>query len=355
MNIEKIVQEIASLCRRLKNREIQVRDMPMDAIIELIAKVYGKRVDEDAGIVALYVEMMANSIEKKDLNQLVDIIELALDHVILFSCVEQEEASLKLRAQQLQSRNAYYLNCERIREWKKRNVREPASIPFSGKGVVYSAVTGGYDRINEPQYVNPELDYILFTDDPNIRSGVWEIRAIPDADQLDNTRLARKIKILGHRYLEEYDYSIWVDGKLAITGDLHEYVEENRGEQPMLCFNHYIHDCIYQEGELCAELGKDDPLLISAQVERYKREGYPEHNGLVESAVMVRELKNSRIIQLMETWWQEIVHASKRDQLSFNYACWKNDFVYDSTALYVYGNEYVKLCGHGRTYENTFI
>ncbi|MDE7222311.1 MAG: DUF616 domain-containing protein, partial [Acetatifactor sp.] len=127
-----------------------------------------------------------------------------------------------------------------------------------------------------------------------------------------------------------------------------EYVRKNRGKQPMLCFNHYIHDCVYLEKSLCQRLQKDDPTVMDKQMEGYRKEGYPEHNGLIDSAVLVRELKNDRVIRLMESWWQEILHASKRDQLSFNYVCWKNDFVYDSTDLFIYGNEYVKSFAHGQ-------
>ncbi|MDE7250890.1 MAG: hypothetical protein K2N82_13635, partial [Lachnospiraceae bacterium] len=80
---------------------------------------------------------------------------------------------------------------------------------------------------------------------------------------------------------------------------------------------------------------------MDVQIERYRNAGYPEHNGLIDSGILVRELKNERVIKVMETWWQEVLHGSKRDQLSFNYACWKNDFVYDSTDLYIYENKYV--------------
>lgn len=78
---------------------------------------------------------------------------------------------------------------------------------------------------------------------------------------------------------------------------------------------------------------EDDSGIMSAQVERYREEGYPTHNGLMESAVLVRELKDGRVVRLIEAWWQEVLHERRRDQL--------NDFVYDSTDLYIYGNQYV--------------
>lgn len=345
-NVEKITSMLIDLCRRLKNGEMLAADVPLDAITGFIAKIY----DEGEGepVTASYSRIMADCARQGDIAQLTNIIELALYHVILVQCFQENQHSLEQKVFRLQSRNAWYINCERIREWRDRHIHksENGRIPFSGKGVVYSAVTGGYDRINEPQYVNPQLDYILFTDDPDIRSDVWQIRLIDNPEELDNTRLARRIKILGYQYLEGYDYSIWVDGKMAIMGDLQDFARKNRGSQPMLCFNHPAYDCIYEEEKRCEEISKDDPALMTAQVERYRREGYPEHNGLIESAVLIRELKDDRVVRLMEAWWQEVLCASKRDQLSFNYVCWKNDFVYESTDLYIYGNEYVRLCGH---------
>ena len=32
--------------------------------------------------------------------------------------------------------------------------------------------------------------------------------------------------------------------------------------------------------------------------------------------------------ELMDEWWNEVKSMSRRDQLSFNYVCWKKDFQY---------------------------
>ena len=41
---------------------------------------------------------------------------------------------------------------------------------------------------------------------------------------------------------------------------------------------------------------------------------------------MVREHHNKDCIRVMETWWDEVLNNSRRDQLSFMYAVWKNGF-----------------------------
>lgn len=266
-------------------------------------------------------------------------------HMIVFAGEEAKLNKVADKNYRLQCRVAYLVNCEKIRKRYEENI-EKAQFPFSGKGVVYSAITGNYDEIKEPKYVNPEFDYILFTDNPQITSSVWQVRLVENKECLDNVRLARRIKILGHEYLPEYDYSIWVDGKLEITENLREYIENYRRKEPMLCFNHYVNECIYQEADACISLQKDVLGIIEKQTQKYMSEGYPVKNGLIDSALIVRELKNERVQQVMDTWWNEVLYGSRRDQLSFNYACWKHNFLYDSTDLFIYGNKYVQIHGH---------
>ena len=59
-------------------------------------------------------------------------------------------------------------------------------------------------------------------------------------------------------------------------------------------------------------------------MERYQKEGYPRHNGLITGMVILRRHNEKDCIKVMEHWWTEIKYGSKRDQLSFNYVAWKN-------------------------------
>ena len=62
------------------------------------------------------------------------------------------------------------------------------------------------------------------------------------------------------------------------------------------------------------------------QVKRYLDEGYPQHNGLATNPIILRNHNDSEVINVMEDWWTEIKYGSRRDQLSFDYIAWKNDF-----------------------------
>ena len=119
----------------------------------------------------------------------------------------------------------------------------------------------------------------------------------------------------------------------------------------MLNFNHHAHDCIYEEVKICNALSKDDGRIMDEQIRRYYMEGYPEHYGMTANGVMVRDIHNDAVKRVMEMWWKEIENGSYRDQLSFCYVCWKENFMYDTCDLYIINNKYVRVCAHNRVVE----
>lgn len=239
-----------------------------------------------------------------------------------------------------------YLNLQKNAEKifiKKVLQRYKHNSCFTGKGVIYTVLTGNYESLKEPLYKNPEFDYICFTDMPSLQSKTWTIRVLENAENLNSIRLSRKPKILCHQFLNTYDYSIYVDAKFRITGDLKAYLERYSMGQPMLCFPHYLRDCIYEEAKVCISLNKDNKKNILKQIKRYREEGFPSHYGLIDAGCMVRSHNNVLLKRTMENWWDEFVNGSQRDQLSFPYACWKNQLEYDICSLYSERNEYLHL------------
>lgn len=215
---------------------------------------------------------------------------------------------------------------------------------FKGKGVVYTVITGGYDTLKEPWIIDRDYDYICYTDNKNLVSDVWTIRYIENEEGLDNTRLARKYKVLCHEFLKEYDYSVYVDGKMQIVGNLREMIERYSKGSPMLCFPHYERECAYEEAEAFIKYreGKDKETgMIREQMKQYEAEGYSKNNGLIDTACLVRLHHNKELQKVLISWWNEIKNRSRRDQLSVGYACWKNNFHYDLVDLFIYYNDYL--------------
>lgn len=214
------------------------------------------------------------------------------------------------------------------------------------KNVVYTVITGNYDKLLTPTYVNDNWDYICFTDNANLKSDFWQIRKIKDL-KIDNVRKNRIYKILPHKYLSKYDYSLYIDGNFRIVGNIDEYINKFSNGNNMLCFIHPERNCIYDEAEACINLKKDSERIITSQMEKYQSEDYPKNHGLIAGGVLFRKHNDPSVINLMNTWWEELKLNSYRDQLSFNYACWKNNFEYDTCNLSIWGNEYFERFPHG--------
>lgn len=224
--------------------------------------------------------------------------------------------------------------------------------PILEKGVVYTAIFGDYEDLLDPKIINENLDYVCFTDNPNLKSDIWEIRLISDFGDdfnvytnelefidLDYTRRARTIKILPHVFLKEYDFSIWVDAGFLITGDIIEFINRY-SEKDFLGIKHSVRNCLYDEAKEVLRLNLDDNNLILNQIENYKNEGYPKNYGLIESGILFRRHNNPKIVKVMDDWFNEVLNYSKRDQISFNYVAWKNNLDFDLSDIYYARNEY---------------
>ena len=203
-----------------------------------------------------------------------------------------------------------------------------AERPKEDKVVVYTCITGGYDNILEPSVITPGVDYICFTDNPNMKSKTWKLRPIPqELLSYSKVKQQRGIKILAHRYLSEYGVSIWVDGAVIVKGNVKEYLKTLDTKQYSVFIpEHPARKCIYAEKDACVRIRKikgDEIALANEQMKRYKDEGFPTDYGLVQTNVMIRLHNDQYSKDLMEKWWSELKDYSHRDQLSFNYALWK--------------------------------
>ncbi|QIF01595.1 cupin domain-containing protein [Roseimicrobium sp. ORNL1] len=199
--------------------------------------------------------------------------------------------------------------------------------------VVYTAVFGGYDDppvVHEP---DPALTYLFFTEDEHAPVPVpWERRAVPRAFE-DPQRDARRVKLLPHLFVNDYEVSVWVDancdvlkldagGVLDLLGDA-DYAVPSHGERA----------CVYEESEAVLELGLDYPALVAGQMARYRSLGLPQYWGLHATMFLVRRHQVQAARQFSDAWWRELQSHSKRDQLSFDFVRWRSEASVKSLSL----------------------
>ena len=79
--------------------------------------------------------------------------------------------------------------------------------------ILYTTIFGGYDNLITPTLPR-NWDFKCFSEKTNVPL------------YTDNTRNAKRFKVLPHRYLSDYEFSIFIDGNMYVVGDINQLVAE---------------------------------------------------------------------------------------------------------------------------------
>ena len=222
----------------------------------------------------------------------------------------------------------------------------------NAKMVVYTCLTGGYDALLTPDYMNPECDYVCFTDDEEMIKrryiGPWKIEPLRFSE-LNNSKNNRWHKMHPHILFPNYSASLYIDSNVNFkTGKIFEYIRS----VPHKCFlalpRHSKRDCIYDEADFVVASKIDSIENVAPLMDKYRQENFPEHFGLAENNVIFRRHNNKECIKLMEEWWSIFNQYSRRDQLSLFYLLWKNkiDYVFFSPYSFKKDHKNFKIYKH---------
>lgn len=195
----------------------------------------------------------------------------------------------------------------------------------SAKIIVYTAIAGGYEGLKLPEYPNPEVDYVYFAAKPFEKEGPWTYRPFAWEDE-DPTRTARWHKLHGCDLFPNADAVIWIDGNVTLRSGTEQEIYQKliTGDNPIATLKHFDRNNVYDEVAACISRGKDDPALLRAQVARYRKEGLPDKHQFAETPILAFRANVDMVKKVFKTWWEELSIASRRDQISFPYAMWKN-------------------------------
>ena len=191
------------------------------------------------------------------------------------------------------------------------------------KKVIYTSIVGSCDNLQQPNAIRDDYDYICFTQDKsksNKRNGVWQFRYIPFVSD-DSRKLSRYPKLLPHKVLPDYDYSLWIDGNVTINDEkLYEVVDKKIGEDVIYSgVNHWGRDCAYEEAVGCVNTGKETLSNAIKVIQFLKSKEFPKHYGLYENNVIFRKHNSSQIVLFDNMWWKTYLEIGQRDQLCHPY------------------------------------
>ena len=209
--------------------------------------------------------------------------------------------------------------------------------------VVFTVLTGGKETLGNPfPPGSTGFERVCFTDDPNLRSDHWSVVHM-ESRGLDPERESRRPKLLPHRFLADFDWSLYIDGTVRLRVHPDTVLERyTTSASSMTCFAHPWRDCVYDEAEEVIRLGFDDERRVREQMDHYRRLRYPSHAGLIAGTVLLRRHNDDAVLELHETWYEHVLRFSRRDQLSFNLVAWLRRFAWDRFAGDITANDFVE-------------
>lgn len=199
--------------------------------------------------------------------------------------------------------------------------------------IVYTAVFGDIgDALDRSVRAEPGVRYVAFLDPESLlrrtaENAGWQTRLPSFHMPSDSRRQARYHKCLPHRLFPEAEYSLWVDGTLLPKQSVHTLIKKFLSKHDLCLFSHSHRSRVREEVAACVRRKKDAAGTLLKQAARYREEGYPDNNGLVETGVVLRR-HTPEIKDFGERWWSQIYRHSVRDQVSFNYVCWRQGLAY---------------------------
>lgn len=199
---------------------------------------------------------------------------------------------------------------------------------------VYTCIIGDYDDLKQPRVIEEQCDYFCLSFEEPQNPGVYQwidISPFLKGMMLDNTQVNRFCKMHPHLFFKDYRYSFYYDGSIEIIRSI-AGLTRKIGNVGIGLYEAggYGNLDIYGEAALLVlsrRTSGDTTEIIVKQIARYIGEGFPRNFGEAANGAIVREHNNPKCINIMETWWNEIIKESRRDQLSFWYAVWKNGYL----------------------------
>lgn len=185
--------------------------------------------------------------------------------------------------------------------------------------VVYTAITNQHAALS-PRPEVPDTDFICYSDVPLNRDD-WQIRPI-----LAPANLSPRMRAKFHKVFPplDYEWSVWIDGAYSLRTDSSAalIVDDliQRSPSGFGLHEHGDRDCLFDEAVHAAALPKcaGQIQILQEQARHYETAGHPRNWGLWAAGFMCRR-NCSRISEIMERWWEELMHWSWRDQISLSF------------------------------------
>jgi len=183
---------------------------------------------------------------------------------------------------------------------------------------VYTAVFNRFDRVRSPSAINPSWTYTCICNPWMAVPHPWEV-SVRDFHG-SARKSSRYYKIMAHKSFPKDTVTVWHGGNVQLLTQPEELVKL-LGNNDIAVIKHSGRESVYDEAKVCVESGLADHERVESQIARYQSEGFP--GTRLSAAFLVVRRHTNKVAALNELWWSEVSNGSIRDQISFDYCCWK--------------------------------
>lgn len=224
------------------------------------------------------------------------------------------------------------------------------------KIAVYTCITGNYDKLLAPKYIDNNCDYYLITDIPNnihIENEQYYTRInifdkIPKEIKKPNEQ-NRYCKMHGYELFPDYKYSIYIDGNVQIIGPISEYIKLI-GNCGLVTRKHHFASNVYSEimrvmvqGVITRQEAIDVGNWLINQ-------GMPIYKNHFHCSVIICDHDNMTAINILNQWFQYYKdNKVKRDQFYLPYVLWKMGIKKEDMGIItqnIWNDKYVAMSGN---------
>ena len=220
------------------------------------------------------------------------------------------------------------------------------------KIVIYTAIIGNYDKVQEPYIKEKNVKYVLYTDNRDIQTKNWEVRTIPGkVKKLNNPILInRYIKMHPKELFPNYNYAFYIDGNVKIVSNITELIKKVNKKTGLALHRHKARKCAYDEINTCILVGKGKKEELEKTKKIFTIQNFPRNYGLCECNLILSDLDNKNSTFILDKWWDFFINSEcYRDQIYFPYVLWKNNYQIDDIGNLgnnIYRNGKIRIINH---------
>lgn len=124
-----------------------------------------------------------------------------------------------------------------------------------------------------------------------------------------------------YRELDDFPVQCWIDGSYIPLADVADVFDFG----PWSMFPHPMRDCLLDEADVSRRMAKYNAYRVREQARHYVECGMPEHWGLWENGLHVRDLSDPGIAELVADVWTEVSQWGAQCQIASAWCSWYHD------------------------------